>query len=89
MKSLKEREGEEIIAILPFLHAAQLQRVKLHKVEEAGIWIESQPITNAILTGLRQPVGTKTPVWFVPWHQVTLIMDSLDQVALSEKAFGL
>jgi hypothetical protein len=89
MKSLKEREGEEIVALLPFIDRIVLQRVKLHKVEDGGIWITSQKITEIVLAKAAVSAAPKTLVWFLPWHQVTLIMDAVDEVSLSEKGLGL
>ncbi len=89
MKSLRGLEGTNIQIVLPGMDRTEIQEVKLRKVEDAGIWIESQRMTNDILKVLAQNSSTHTPVFFVPWHGVTLILSTTEGVSLSEKSFGL
>ena len=80
MKSLKELEGTTVAMLSPTLHVTAFQRVKLHKVEDAGVWIESQTVTERILKGLGASMSPKTGIFFLPWTSVTMIMSSLDDV---------
>ena len=61
MQSLKEREGTQIVALFPFIHKTTLQTVTLHRVEESGIWVESQTLTDAVLGVLGEATGSSTP----------------------------
>jgi hypothetical protein len=87
--TLREMEGGEIVALIPFFHHTTLQRLKLHKVEEFGIWVESQMSTNDLLKMFGQTSSPRTMIYFFPWHQITTILTGIDSLALSEKALGL
>jgi hypothetical protein len=84
MKSLKELEGTTIVLLSPFFHATQLQRVMLHKVEDYGVWIESQMLTDKMLGVSKAKMAPKTPVFFLPWHHISVVMSSLDMPAISD-----
>lgn len=88
MKTLSKRIGETIAVVIPFINETQFQHVKLHAVEVGGIWIESPVATQKLLNDLKLQVG-KTPVVFVPYAQIRYILDALDEISLSEKAFGV
>lgn len=86
---LEDFIGKQIAIQSPFLHETTLQKVTLHGVEAGGIWIESQALLNHILQTLRVPGSPRTVVFFLPYHQVTYIMESISQSALNEVAFGV
>jgi hypothetical protein len=86
---IKSLEGTVIMGIFRPVNATLLKRVQLHKVEQYGIWIESQDINEVILSSRNLPSTPQTLVIFVPWSEVFLILGSADTPALSEKAFGL
>jgi hypothetical protein len=46
-------------------------------------------LTNLILKAIGQQVSEKTPVFFLPFHQITFAWTVLDQPSLSESAFGV
>jgi hypothetical protein len=71
------------------LHQTTYQWVKLHGVEVGGIWIENQEATNDFLQKSGIATANKTPIFFLSYHEVILIVGSLDVVALDEKAFGV
>lgn len=89
IKSLKDLEGSEIEIVLPGLDATKLQRVILHRVESAGLWLEVQGMTNDILRAVKQHSSSKTPIFFFPWHAVTMIVESFEKTSLDEGSFGL
>jgi hypothetical protein len=89
MKTLRELEGSIVWILTPFLDPKILQKVKLHGVESGGIWIESQKLTEIALNIGGYASSPKTAIYFLPWHQITTIISSLDEVAISEKGFGL
>jgi len=89
MPELKSKIGQQIILVTPFLHPTKFQKVILHGVEDGGIWIESQSLTNQLLEKFSVAASPRTAIFFLPWHQVSLVMDSLDVPALSEKGLGV
>jgi hypothetical protein len=56
MKTLQEMVGTEILVVVRGLGTA-MQLVKLHAVEDAGLWIESESLTQALLEGLGKPAS--------------------------------
>jgi hypothetical protein len=88
-RSLQEMEGEVIVLLSPFFHQTLLKRVKLHKVEDAGLWIESQEALEIAFKNLGLSSSPKTMIFFLPWHQITTILSSVDSPSISEKSLGL
>jgi hypothetical protein len=87
MKPLKELEGTVVAIIAPaVLGSTEMQKVKLHLVEDSGIWIESQSLTDKILQSQKVTMAPKTLVFFVPWSQITFVLSSLDMPSISERA---
>lgn len=86
IKALKEMEGTQIAALIPFFDLIKLQRVTLHLVEDAGIWIEHQDTQNKILGMARVTVSPKTMVMFFPWHAISVILASRDVPSMSDEA---
>jgi hypothetical protein len=88
--SLKEQEGETITILSPFFHATTLQKVRLVRVENAGIWIENHKWT---MEQLKKTFGVsatpKTMIFFLPWHQISMILGSWDVPSVSEESLGL
>jgi hypothetical protein len=89
MKHLREMVGEEILGLVPMMDPQIFQVMVLHGVEEGGIWVENQKLTTLMLTGLKQASSSKTPLFFVPFHEIRFLMQSTEKSSLSEKAFGL
>jgi hypothetical protein len=78
MPDLKSLEGQLIVASIPMIDNLKLQKLRLHKVEDAGIWIESSSITSIFLANLGVTMAPKSLVFFLPWHQVHYILSSVD-----------
>jgi hypothetical protein len=89
MLDMKSLEGTMITGLFRPLDGTLLQQVKLHRVEQYGVWIESQAVTEKLLSRAGVPSSQKTGVLFLPWSEVILILGSVDAPALSETAFGL
>jgi hypothetical protein len=81
--------GREILVRLQGLGAGKPVNVLLLGVEDSGIWIESQDITDTLLDSMNTPALKKTMVVFIPWQGVICIYEFLDGPSLSRKAFGL
>jgi hypothetical protein len=67
----------------------KMQKLILHGVESGGLWVESQTLTNAFLARVGLASAPKTAVFFLPFHQISFVLDSLNVPSLSEKAFGV
>jgi hypothetical protein len=89
VKPLTERIGEEILASVPSIDPVLFQILTLHAVESSGLWAESQKLTDVLLGAMKQVAANKTPIFFLPWHQIRFLIDSVEKTALHEKAFGV
>jgi hypothetical protein len=89
MPDLKSMVGKEITALVPLFDKTEVQKFKLHGVETAGIWVESQSVTNVFLEKVGVQTAPKTMIFLLPWHQIAFIWDSVDVPSLSEKGFGI
>jgi len=89
IKSLKDLQGTVINIILPGLDKTKIQQAMLHRVETSGLWLEVQEMTNDVLRAIGQPSSSTTPIFFVPWHGVTMILRSVEKISLSERSFGV
>jgi hypothetical protein len=89
MSYLRDSIGQEILGMVPMLNPNQLQTLKLHGVEEGGIWVESNELTQLMLAKISRHASSKTPIFFVPFHQIQFLLHSTEQISLSEKAFGV
>src|SRR6266567_3044195 len=67
MPKLKDFEGEVITLILPnpnHPNGLHREKVKLLTVEDAGLWIENQTLTNEVLDAMKLPVTKQLAVFF-------------------------
>jgi len=91
MKSLDEMaENEELIyAVIPVLQNEgerdKFQILKLRGAETGGIWVESQGATNELWERYGVKSASITPVFFVPFHHVKVILDAVQVPSFSEK----
>jgi hypothetical protein len=79
--------GEEVLAMIPIFGNNTLLIVTIHGVESGGIWIESEKYTKTMLEKLDLP-AIKTPIFFVPYHEIRFVVHSLEKIELSEGKFG-
>jgi hypothetical protein len=87
--TLQSFVGKTVAAVIPLMHKTKFQEITIRGVEHGGIWIESQALTNAMIkaAGLQDP--SKTPVFFLPFSQIVLLMTSVEGMSVSEGAFGI
>ena len=81
--------GQNVSILVPVIHATKLQNVKIVGVENGGIWIESQTLTNLALASLKIPASPTGLRWFVPYSGISLAMVGGGGPALDESAFGV
>jgi hypothetical protein len=89
VKSLTEMIGDLIVTRIPVLDKENKIVVRLHKVEEGGIWVESQAFNEAMLEEYEMPVSVTSLLLFIPFSGIEYIISSIHTIALSETAFGL
>jgi hypothetical protein len=89
MPSLREMVGQSITALVPMIDNVKLQELKLHGVEDGGVWVESQYLINVLLSSLGVAAAPKTVIFFLPFHQISFVLGSLNVPALSEKGLGV
>lgn len=87
--NLEKMIGREIIMLIPFVHPDHYQKVRLLGVEVGGIWIHSQEIINLVYTAVGEAASERTPVFFLPYHQIQFAMTVIPGMALNETAFGV
>jgi hypothetical protein len=87
MPHLHDMIGETITALIPVLDGKIMQQVILHGVEQGGIWVESQNLTNDFLSQVGASTAPKTMIIFFPYHQISYVFGSVD--SSSEKSFGV
>ena len=75
MRTLSDLVGKVIISLVPAIHPTELQKLKLHGVEDGGIWVEHPEYTSKLLekAGLN-PADQK--LIFLPFQQVTLMLQT-------------
>lgn len=71
--SLEQLIGHELLCVIPIIHATQMQIIRLHRVEQGGIWIESNAMTQTVLRNMNAAAG-KTPLFFVPFEKINFLM---------------
>jgi len=86
---LSELVGTQILIRAIPLHETQSVTVKLISMDEGGIWVESQKVTEDMLEHFERSAASRTPIVFLPYAQIAWVMHFSDKVALSEKALGV
>jgi hypothetical protein len=82
--------GDSIFVKSPLMDKdSKLTEVKLLGVEAGGLWIQSQVLTNAVLDFFGASSAGKTPIFFLPYHEIICVVTTIDEIALGEKAFGV
>lgn len=56
----------------------------LRGVDEHGLWLEAEELTNELL-GAKRPAGSVTPMLFTPFAQVEFVIGALDTNAVVVK----
>jgi hypothetical protein len=87
--SLERLIGSTIVALIPMFNPKLFKEFRLHGVESGGVWVESQEAINQLLGAANVAVSPRTMIFFVPFHEIRFVLDSLDAPGLSEKAFGV
>lgn len=92
MPRLAELKGQNILICLLHQHLIEeTDRVivtRLVELENSGIWIEGKAAAEYLHKTFKKPMP-KTPVFFVPFAQISWILSTADYPYLSEKSLGL
>ena len=84
-----ELVGHTVYAVIPIIHRVDFQEIKILGCEGGGVWVECQTMANIMLKAIGQQVARRTLIFFLPFHQITLVWTVLDEPSLSESAFGI
>ncbi len=88
-KKLEDYVGNTILIRSIPINEQYPAMVKLVAVDNGGIWIESQDATEHFLQQFKLTSAPKTPIWFLPFSQISWILGSEDYPSMSEKSLGL
>ena len=86
---LNEMIGQAVFGLVPIIHKTTFQQLMLLGVEAGGIWVECQALTDTILKVAGVSSSPATPVFFLPFSQVSFLLVQGKGMSLSEKALGL
>jgi hypothetical protein len=86
---LSDYVGRDLVVLIPRLNSDVERKVRLHGVEAGGIWIESQQVTNELLTRIGVSIAPKTMIFFFAYSEIVYAMTSIDQPALNETTLGV
>jgi hypothetical protein len=81
MPQLTNMVGQKIRACIAAINGGTISEYTLHGIEDSGLWIGGVPISEYFALKLGETVAI-APIVFVPFHQVTVIIDA--RAALSE-----
>ena len=81
--------GENVVAMVPIIHSKTFQLLKIHGVEAGGIWVESETLTDSVLQTIGASAATKTPLFFVPFHEIRFAMYGKDLPSISTRSLGI
>jgi hypothetical protein len=81
--------GETVIAAVPVIHRTNFQKLKIHGAEAGGIWVECQTLTDIVLKAIGIQAAERTPIFFLPFGQISFAWLAIPQTALSEKSLGV
>jgi hypothetical protein len=86
--SFNDLIGKQVLAFIPIFDDNTFHEITIHGVETGGLWVESAHVSKAWLEKLQLP-AIKTPLFFVPFHEIRFVLHSAEKLELSEKKFGL
>jgi hypothetical protein len=89
MPQLRDFIGESIVILCLPVDEDRPTVVKLLDVDDGGIWIEAQQLTERFLRDIGQQATLRSPVYFVPYAKISWIARFAGGPALSESSFGL
>lgn len=77
--------GQIVGMAVPSLKSGQTIRLKIHAIETAGIWVESQEKINEGLATLGRTSGPATPLFFLPYSSIQYIVASVAMPSLADQ----
>jgi hypothetical protein len=72
---LEEMIGKTVLALVPAMHATNLLPLKLHAVEDSGIWVEHTEFTQELLANAGLDPAERKLI-FLPYVQVKLLLQT-------------
>jgi len=85
MPSLKKLVGKKIQAAIPLIDPNVITEYMLHAVESSGLWVSSKKSTEHFMKMASRTMLAKTPVFFVPFHQIVVVLAMDEGVQVSDR----
>ena len=90
---LRDMVGDVLVGHIPVLNedfgGQSYFQFKLIEVDDGGIWVECQKLTEFFLKQMNATSAPKSPVFFVPFSSIRFLTTAHEFPALSEGALGL
>lgn len=87
LQSIME-EDRPILALTTLKPGTPLE-LKLHGIEQGGIWVENQELTDSVLSALNVATLPVRPIFFVPYASIVWAATLTEGQSLSAEKFGL
>ena len=81
-------QGSEIWARIPAL-SNEILKLKLEGIDQGGIWIQNQTLTDGILRAMNRASFEATPIIFVPYSAILYAVVLAEGASLSAEKLGL
>ena len=85
---LSEYVGQTILIRIPRLESNGLIAVNLLDIDRGGIWIENEKLAKTLLKNLGVSSVPRTPVFFVPYQEISFCIGYIEKTHLDEEALG-
>jgi hypothetical protein len=76
--------GQTVGMMVPVFDSKKTIRVKIHAIESAGIWLESQMIIEKMFAISGKTSSPATPLFFLPFSSIGFVVASIELPSLSE-----
>ena len=82
-------EDDRSIFALTTLKPGTPLQLKLHGIEQGGIWVENQELTDSVLETVNVTTLPMQPVFFVPYTSIVWAVAVIEGQSLSAEKLGL
>ena len=83
-------QGVHLTVYAPILKQDTMLELKLHGIEQGGIWVENQTLTDIMLDAAHETSLPSTPIFFVPYSSIRWAFVMADDLpSLSSRKLGL
>jgi hypothetical protein len=83
------QQGGMITARVPTLAGNSLLEMKVCGVDQGGIWVECQALTDVVLRKLNESSLPTTPILFLPYSAIRFAFVGVERRSLSTEKLGI